>query len=186
MRLIALYQVEIANGTFDTYLQIIDENGKLVAYDDDSGEGFNSLVTFTYKDNYKIRVTSYAESATGTFNLSVKAINNTVEILQNSSEKIWTTKAQKDLKLQGSETLSLGDYDQDGKTDLLLTGNDRTRVYQNKSSGDTLKFEEFSGKTLNGELKTTSTLNPLRLSFDSATDTYSKKDKYYQAYSIQS
>jgi trimeric autotransporter adhesin len=179
-----LYQVEIANGSFDTYLQIIDKNGKLVTSDDDSGEGLNSLVTFTYKDGYKIRVTSYAASATGTFNLSVKTVNSTVEILQNNSGQNWRPKTQKDLNLKGSETLALGDYDQDGKIDLLLTGKDRTKVYQNKTSGDTLKFEEFSGKTLNGELKTTSALNPLRLGYDSATNTYIKKDKYYQSYSI--
>ena len=49
-------------GDFDTYLYIYDKNGRVAAYDDDSGEGLNSQIAFTPEagEIYTVRATSYA------------------------------------------------------------------------------------------------------------------------------
>jgi Concanavalin A-like lectin/glucanases superfamily/PA14 domain/FG-GAP-like repeat/RTX calcium-binding nonapeptide repeat (4 copies)/WD40-like Beta Propeller Repeat len=173
-----LYQVELKNAKFDTYLQVIDSNNKIVAYDDDGGEGTDSLLTFVYKDGYKIRATSYyaltpndfpADGNGLNFDLLVTPINDSVKIVKNlGSSRGWSIYDQEELRIQGSETVTLGDYDQDGKTDLLITDQDRTRVYQNN---DDFVFEEFKGKSFDGELTTSSSINDYRL----ATGTFYKK-----------
>ncbi|NER34307.1 MAG: hypothetical protein F6J93_09795 [Oscillatoria sp. SIO1A7] len=49
-------------GDFDTYLYIYDKNGRVVAFDDDSGDGLNSQIEFTPEagEIYTLRATSYA------------------------------------------------------------------------------------------------------------------------------
>ena len=191
-----LYSVSLS-GSFDTYLEIISESGNktsLIAFDDDSGEGLNSLLTFTYQEGYKIRVTSYAPFATdeqgnpipqGNFQVEVQAVNNGVEIWQNNQGQNWTTKTQSQLKLEGSETVALGDYNDDGKLDLLLTGSDRTRIYRNDSNGN-LQFSESIGKVEIGTLSNSSPKNLLRLGYNPTTGNYDLQDKYYKSYNLAS
>lgn len=67
-------QVQVnLNASFDTYLQLVNANtGAVITYDDDSGEGFNSQLTFTAQEgiDYIIRATSYASAVTGGYTLS--------------------------------------------------------------------------------------------------------------------
>lgn len=71
-------RVQVNSTEFDTYLQIVNANtGGLVAFDDDSGPGVNSQLTFTAQAgvNYIIQVTSYAPGETGNYTLTASADN---------------------------------------------------------------------------------------------------------------
>jgi Ca2+-binding RTX toxin-like protein len=177
------YEVNLSSAGFDTYLQIIDPTKGVVLQDDDSGEGLNSLLNFTYQAGYKIRVTSYLSDTIGDFQLSASAVNKSVEIWKNINGQGWeeqTSRTSNPLKLNGSETISLADYDKDKFLDLLITGSDRTRIYRNTSTpgaAGIISFTEFIGKTNSGILAAPSVTNgilanPLR------------PGTYYKAYSI--
>ena len=173
-----LYQISLSSTEFDTYLEIIDDQGKVFASDDDSGEGLNSLFSFEYDSKYagyKIRATSYAPDTKGQFQLSVKEINDTVQILKNTGNS-FTSLPQQSLNIYGAETAALGDYDLDGKLDLIITDQDRTKVYQNRTdvaNQGNIYFSEFIGRTLTGQLINNSNLNnPLR------------SGSYYKSYAI--
>lgn len=69
-----------AANSFDTYLQLVNAStGEQIAFDDDSGEGLNSELTFTVQSgiNYVIRATSYSASSTGTYTLVTTPISST-------------------------------------------------------------------------------------------------------------
>jgi Ca2+-binding RTX toxin-like protein len=179
------YEINLSSAGFDTYLQIIDTNkgNQVVLQDDDSGEGLNSLLNFTYQAGYKIRVTSYLSDTIGDFQLSASAVNKSVEVWKNINGQGWeeqTSRTSNPLKLNGSETISLADYDKDKFLDLLITGSDRTRIYRNTStpgSAGIISFTEFIGKTNSGILAAPTVANgilanPLR------------PGTYYKAYSI--
>ncbi|MBD1923771.1 S8 family serine peptidase [Microcoleus sp. FACHB-831] len=60
------------NAEFDPYLQLVNEStGEVIAFDDDSGEGFNSQLSFIVQDGpkYLVRATSYSSGATGNYSL---------------------------------------------------------------------------------------------------------------------
>ncbi|MDM9385689.1 CARDB domain-containing protein [Chlorogloeopsis sp. ULAP01] len=65
--------LDLSSPSFDTYLQLIDaDTGLIIAYDDDSGSGYNSLLRFTPVDGIKyiVRATSYSSGVTGTYTLN--------------------------------------------------------------------------------------------------------------------
>ncbi|MBF2015836.1 MAG: hypothetical protein IGS23_11675 [Rivularia sp. T60_A2020_040] len=65
--------LDLLSSSFDTYLQLVDaDTGTVIADDDDSGEGRNSMLRFTPVEsiNYIVRVTSYGSGATGAYNLN--------------------------------------------------------------------------------------------------------------------
>ncbi len=69
-------QINLNAARFDPYLQLVNgTTGQLIAFDDDSGPGFNSQLSFTAQAgvNYTLRVTSYARNATGAYTLSVRS-----------------------------------------------------------------------------------------------------------------
>ncbi|BAY27535.1 hemolysin-type calcium-binding region [Calothrix sp. NIES-2100] len=173
-----LYQISLSSNQFDTYLEIIDEQGNVFASDDDSGEGLNSLLSFEYDGNkyanYKIRATSYASDTVGQFQLSVKEINDSVQIFKNTGNS-FTSLNQQSLNIYGAETAALGDYDLDGKLDLIITDKDRSKVYHNRTdvaNQGNISFSEFIGRTLTGQLINTDSNNPLR------------SGRYYKSYTI--
>lgn len=61
-------------GFFDTWLRVEDANGNELAYNDDGGQGLNSRLEFTPKQDgdYRLVVTSYRAGATGAYILTVK------------------------------------------------------------------------------------------------------------------
>jgi Ca2+-binding RTX toxin-like protein len=61
-------------GTFDAYIYVYNENGEVLAFDDDGGEGFNSRVEFTpdADETYVVRASSYG-SAEGNYNLQASS-----------------------------------------------------------------------------------------------------------------
>lgn len=59
--------------SFDTYLYLLDSNGNVITYDDDSGDGYNSRIVRTLQPgNYTLEATSYGSGVTGSFNLSLR------------------------------------------------------------------------------------------------------------------
>jgi subtilisin family serine protease len=69
-------QLNMNSSQFDTYLQVVNAStGQVVAYDDDSGPGVNSQVSFTATagTSYLVRATSYSAYATGTYDLTARA-----------------------------------------------------------------------------------------------------------------
>ena len=164
------FEINLSSNDFDTYLQVIDSEGNVVVFDDDQGMGLNSQLRVQYKDGLKIRVTSYATSGerrTGDFQLEVKLIESTVEVFSNNNGQGFT---KTDLHLEGSDAVSLGDYNLDGQLDILLTGEQTTRIYENQ--GD-FNFTEAKGSVKKGTLENTDAVNPTR---NYPTFTYYKDD----------
>jgi hypothetical protein len=66
--------IGVTSDDFDTYLDVLDSDGEIVASDDDGGEGFNSLLAFTAPDSdvYTLLIRSFAGDADGTFTLTVE------------------------------------------------------------------------------------------------------------------
>ena len=67
------YQIDHMSGAFDAYLYLLDSNGKVLAEDDDGGEGFNSriVVTDAKAGRYLLIATSLFGNLTGEFTLTV-------------------------------------------------------------------------------------------------------------------
>src|SRR5262245_10030526 len=69
------YIIDLESADFDAYLRILDETGKQLAEDDDSGEGLNARIRFTPpKDgNYQIVATRFA-SGQGNYLLKIRVL----------------------------------------------------------------------------------------------------------------
>ncbi|MBS1790616.1 MAG: pre-peptidase C-terminal domain-containing protein [Acidobacteria bacterium] len=69
--------VSLKSSSFDTFLYLIGPNGAVIAQDDDSGDGTNSLIpgagflALPESGSYVIEVTSYAANAVGAYSLSL-------------------------------------------------------------------------------------------------------------------
>jgi len=68
-------QIDLMSKEFDAYLYLTDKHGKVLAKDDDSGEGLNSRIIYTIPDkgNYKLVATSLA-GGFGNYTLTVKRL----------------------------------------------------------------------------------------------------------------
>ena len=63
-------------GTFDTYLELLDSNGNQITFNDDGGEGFNSLISFfalPQSGTYTIVARGFSSSASGSYSLALIA-----------------------------------------------------------------------------------------------------------------
>ena len=70
-------QVNLDSSAFDTYLQVVNaDTGAVLAYDDDSGSGYNSQLNFTVQDgiDYIVRATSYSSGVTGAYTLTTQTL----------------------------------------------------------------------------------------------------------------
>lgn len=65
--------IELSSGEYDTYLYLYDTNGELVAYNDDYGDGSNSLIAYVLLEagSYTVEVSSYAENETGQYRITL-------------------------------------------------------------------------------------------------------------------
>jgi hypothetical protein len=72
--------VALNSSAFDAYLYLSGPNGTVVAHDDDSGGGTNSLIRYTAAvgGSYTIEATSYSSSATGSFSLALTVAGGNV------------------------------------------------------------------------------------------------------------
>ena len=67
------YQIDHMSKAFDAYLYLLDSNGKIVAEDDDGGDGFNSRIAVqdAKAGRYLLIATSLSGIQTGEFTLTV-------------------------------------------------------------------------------------------------------------------
>lgn len=75
--------IDLMSDEFDTYLEVYDESGQMVANDDDGGDNQNSRLPLTAVNGgmYRIRVRSYSsDNANGEFTLTVRATNVTARL----------------------------------------------------------------------------------------------------------
>ena len=70
---------ELTQGSFDTYLYLLDANCTELTRDDDGGSGLLSSITYTFDEagTYVIVVTSYGSQYTGTYTLDVAPTTET-------------------------------------------------------------------------------------------------------------
>ena len=61
------------NGVSDSYLRMYDQNGNLIHFDDDSGDGLNSQLNFfaSYSGNFFIEADSYRSSSSGDYQIDI-------------------------------------------------------------------------------------------------------------------
>lgn len=66
--------LDVMSGDFDPVAVLQDANGGVLARDDDSGEGLNARITYTfpYTGMYRLIATTYNRDATGAYTLSVR------------------------------------------------------------------------------------------------------------------
>ncbi len=68
------YQIDLVAPNFDAFLYLLDSNGKVVARDDDGGEGLNSRIIIQpiMSGQHRIVATSLGGNSTGPFMLTVR------------------------------------------------------------------------------------------------------------------
>jgi len=73
-------EISLRSDDFDTLIEVLDVEGDLIASDDDSGEGLDSLLEFTPQVSgvYTLRVRSFGAGADGSFTLGVHSIEGAV------------------------------------------------------------------------------------------------------------
>jgi hypothetical protein len=66
--------LEVTSTDFDAYAVIQDQNGNVLARDDDSGGNLNARIVFTlpYTGNYRMLANTLRVGATGAYSLSVR------------------------------------------------------------------------------------------------------------------
>lgn len=68
------FKVNATSTTLDTYLRVYNSSGQMVTFDDDSGEGTNSLSTVSLAaGKYYVEVSGFNDRSIGTYNLEVQA-----------------------------------------------------------------------------------------------------------------
>ncbi len=82
------YLIDLKSSDFDAYLKLTNSEGKLLAEDDDSGDGFNSRIYFTPRTSskYNLIATSFLPSSTGRYELQVWEVLG--QFMQVPSQKI--------------------------------------------------------------------------------------------------
>jgi len=70
------------NGNSDPYLEIFDSRGRLIAEDDDSGDGYNALIRLSLDAGatYTVMARFWSSTSTGTYTLIVTNLGNVNEI----------------------------------------------------------------------------------------------------------
>ncbi len=121
----------------DTYLELYNANGTRIAYDDDGGPGYNSLISdfsIPATGTYTIYARSYQDRGSGAYSLSLSA-----------------------LVVSGSMTYgqTVNDSIPVGGTDIwtfTTTGRDRVTINMTSSSFDTyLELYDASGNRLTSD-----------------------------------
>ena len=95
----------ISNSGVDTYISVYDSSRNLVAQDDDSGPGLNSLasgISVSANSTYYIKTTAYG-AGTGAYRVSVSAISNSGSGNAFGNPVTLSTNADGDILVAGEE-----------------------------------------------------------------------------------
>jgi hypothetical protein len=67
------FLIFLSSPDFDTYVEVLDDSGDSIDWDDDSGTGSNSVLLFIAPESgtYDVRVRSYSGDATGSYSLTL-------------------------------------------------------------------------------------------------------------------
>ena len=81
---------KIGNSSLDTYLELKNPDGNVIASDDDSGEGTNSLLegTFTRTGTYTIVARGYNSSSTGAYKLKINSHTSILSTIRQFIDNI--------------------------------------------------------------------------------------------------
>lgn len=148
------------NNSFDTYVQLINAStGQVIAFDDDSGEGLNSRLTFTATAGveYAVRVTSFNINAIGDYRLSVTPASTIAGSLSGSGSLSGRLSSTDFVNPTRFNTFR-DDYRLTGVTAgqqirINLTGDfDSYLQLVNAATGEVLSFNDDANGTLNSEL----------------------------------
>jgi serine protease Do len=68
------YTIDLRSADFDAYLVLADDDGRILAEDDDSGGGLDARIVFRapYTGDYEIYTTTYSPGAVGNYTLIVR------------------------------------------------------------------------------------------------------------------
>ncbi|NGZ26866.1 MAG: hypothetical protein G8345_08250 [Magnetococcales bacterium] len=130
-------QLNANASSLDAYLRLLDSSGSVITYDDDSGEGLNSLINFTptYDGTYYVSAQGYGSSS-GSYSLQ---INSTSDNTNNNDDLPANTSTSGRLTINSSPasgTIELS-ADQDW-WQVVLNSGVAYRIQQNGTSGSTL------------------------------------------------
>jgi thiol-disulfide isomerase/thioredoxin len=77
-----VYTIDMVSTEFDSYLRLLDKDGKQLDEDDDSGGNLNARIIFncTKDGEYKVVCTSYDERGAGNYTLTVKRSMENVKL----------------------------------------------------------------------------------------------------------
>lgn len=98
-------RISMTSVEFDTYLELLDPTGQQIAYDDDSGDGFDALLEVELPTSgvYTILARSYSNSASGAYRLALASDGATDDALDG------TDTPNLPLTVEGTLTSSEGD-----------------------------------------------------------------------------
>ncbi|WP_353932940.1 hypothetical protein WJM97_10305 [Okeanomitos corallinicola TIOX110] len=147
------------DGSFDTYLQLVNAaTGQVISFDDDGGPGLNSELSFTVQSgvNYLVRATSFGSGATGTYSLTT-----TQGDLEAIADQVSGDLSSSD----GNNPTRSGSYYDDHRLDDLTVGQtvqinldgsfDTYLQLVNAATGQVISFDDDGGPGLNSELSFT-------------------------------
>ncbi len=119
--------ISLSSDDFDTYLDVLDSSGNVIASDDDSGGGLNSALFFSppAAGAYTIVVRSFGGSATGSYTLSFSAAR-VVSLAYNSTTPLVFTAGDAPLQftLDGQAGDVLNIYTDNGEVDVRISLHD--------------------------------------------------------------
>ena len=152
-------QLNLDSDEFDTYLQLLNpQTGELIDFDNDSGLGLNSQLTFTAErgTNYIIRATSFAFEATGDYTLSGTATPLPEE--QTITGNLESTDTENPLRLgrfRDDYLLQWTDAPQEIEIDLSSSDFDTYLQLVDAETGNLIDFNDNFGFSLNSQLTLT-------------------------------
>ncbi|MFB2878446.1 PA14 domain-containing protein [Floridanema aerugineum] len=162
-------QLNMSSTAFDTYLQLVNEStGQVIQFDDDSGGGTNSRLSFTTQSgiNYLVRATSYSANSTGSYSLSATSQSTSTPVNSIASLSINQTQSGQlsntDLANPTRSGMFADDYRLTGvsagqqvQLNMSSTAFDTYLQLVNESTGQVIQFDDDSGGGTNSRLSFT-------------------------------
>jgi hypothetical protein len=145
------------DASFDPYLQLINaDTGAVIAFNDDSATSLTSDLGFTVQSgiNYLVRVTSFAEGATGTYTLNAYPAPLTIAPGQTQNQVLNNEDVNNPARSGSfSEDFHLVNYTPGQQMLLTLTGSFDTYLQViNAANGQVILADDDSGPGLNSQL----------------------------------